>query len=187
MDKAQLRQLIKLKLKGLDQTEYLKICSELTHQVSKFLKPKSNQSLIVASVLPMKNEIAPDPKVLAELYPNFIWVYPVEVDGMMKFAETSGELGEGPWLSAPETIQIPDIILIPALAFDKKGQRLGRGRSYYDQYLSKLDRALRVGVAWSEQVVDQVPVEGHDQVVNEIITEQGHWSVSGQCFLEGEF
>ncbi len=134
----------------------------------------------------MKGEVAPDPNQLKADFPHFVWVYPLEVDGKMKFAEASGELGLGPWLQDPGKIQAPTLMLIPGLAFDKNGFRLGRGRSFYDQYLSGRNDILKIGVTWSEQVVDQVPVEDHDQRVDEIITEQGRWSVSGQCLLEGE-
>lgn len=186
MDKAALRQEIKHKLQQLAIDDHSRICKELTHQVSKFLKSQSHQSLIVASFLPLKGEIAPDPKLLRSECPHITWVYPVEVEGEMKFAETSGELGVGPWLKTVGPFQTPQIILMPGLAFDRMGHRLGRGRSYYDQYLKNSAPMLRVAVTWSELVVDQVPVEEHDQSVDEIITEQSHWSVSGQCFLEGE-
>ncbi len=134
----------------------------------------------------MKGEVAPDPNLLQKECPNFIWVYPIEEFGKMKFAETSGELVTGPWLKSPGKIHTPQLILIPGMAFDKAGHRLGRGRSFYDQYLAAQTDVTKIAVTWSEQVVDQVPVEGHDQKVDEIITEQGRWSISRQCFLEGE-
>ena len=110
----------------------------------------------------------------------------MEENGKMKFAETSGELVTGPWTTNPGIIHTPQMILMPGLAFDKQGHRLGRGRSFYDQYLAAHTGFTKIAVTWSGQIVDHVPVEEHDQKVDEIITELGRWNVTRQCLLEGE-
>ena len=72
---------------------------------------------------------------------------------------------------APETV---DVVVTPALAFDRRGNRLGYGGGYYDRYLRHLGgRALRVGVGFSLQLVDRVPVEPDDQRVHLVVTDQG--------------
>lgn len=129
----------------------------------------------------MKGEVAPDPIILKDECPSFIWVYPIEQDGKMKFAETSEELVTGPWLKSYGKIHTPQLMLIPGLAFDKVGHRLGRGRSFYDQYLAAQKQITKIAVTWSEQVVDQVPTEEHDQTVDEIITEHGPWINPGSA------
>lgn len=64
-----------------------------------------------------------------------------------------------------------DLVIIPGLAFDRDCNRLGRGRGYYDYFLDTLNRtrhrqglsAVRtVGLAFNEQLVEQVPLESHD-------------------------
>ena len=62
-----------------------------------------------------------------------------------------------------------DLIIVPAVAFDKKGLRLGRGGGYYDKFLKKQSHATLVGVGYDFQLVDAVPVEKHDQRVHRII------------------
>lgn len=62
-----------------------------------------------------------------------------------------------------------DLVLVPGLAFDLHGRRLGRGKGYYD-HLLRLVRGKTCGVAFDEQVVNEVPVEGHDVVLNCILT-----------------
>ena len=62
-----------------------------------------------------------------------------------------------------------DLIVVPAVAFDKTGLRLGRGGGYYDKFLKKHVRAMLIGVGYDFQLVDQVPAERHDQKVHRII------------------
>lgn len=62
-----------------------------------------------------------------------------------------------------------DLIVVPAVAFDKTGLRLGRGGGYYDKFLKKHARAMLIGVGYDFQLVDQVPAERHDQKVHHII------------------
>jgi len=67
-----------------------------------------------------------------------------------------------------------DLVLVPGLAFDAEGRRLGRGRGYYDAILEKTSAGCRrIGVAFDLQIVDQVPVEGHDQRVDAVLTPGG--------------
>jgi len=65
---------------------------------------------------------------------------------------------------------IPDLILVPLLAFDLKGGRLGFGGGYYDRTLAQLTGATTVGIAYDEQAVDEVPSDQLDQRMNWIVT-----------------
>ncbi len=62
-----------------------------------------------------------------------------------------------------------DVALIPGVAFDAAGRRLGRGRGYYDRFLRQLPRARRVGVCFPFQRVAEVPAEPHDVSVDEVV------------------
>jgi 5-formyltetrahydrofolate cyclo-ligase len=62
-----------------------------------------------------------------------------------------------------------DFALMPGVAFDLHGCRLGRGKGFYDQLLAGV-RGIRCGVAFDEQIVDDVPNEPHDLHVNCILT-----------------
>jgi 5-formyltetrahydrofolate cyclo-ligase len=65
-----------------------------------------------------------------------------------------------------------EFILMPGVAFDRSGNRLGYGRGYYDKWLLTADPALaRVAAAFSCQIVKKVPVGPHDQTIDSIITE----------------
>ena len=62
-----------------------------------------------------------------------------------------------------------DVIIVPAVAFDQEGNRLGRGGGYYDRFLKKQSHATFIGVGYDFQLVDEVPVRKHDQKMHRII------------------
>ena len=62
-----------------------------------------------------------------------------------------------------------DLVLVPGVAFDLRGRRLGRGKGFYDRLLP-LVRGITCAVAFDEQIVAEIPVEPHDVVLNWILT-----------------
>jgi len=67
-----------------------------------------------------------------------------------------------------------DLVIVPAVAFDRRCGRLGRGGGYYDRFLCALrPGAVTCGVALSRYVIDAVPTEAHDRPVDIIVTERG--------------
>jgi 5-formyltetrahydrofolate cyclo-ligase len=69
----------------------------------------------------------------------------------------------------PEMI---DLMVVPGVAFDRAGHRLGRGAGYYDRYLSSPHAAgvYKMGVCFPWQSVESVPTEPHDIAMDEVIT-----------------
>ncbi len=65
-----------------------------------------------------------------------------------------------------------DLVIVPGIAFDLNGGRVGFGKGYYDKFLDRFKDSLRVGLAFEEQIVDSIPCEEHDQPVDIIITEK---------------
>lgn len=109
-------------------------------------------------------------------------------DGHMTFAacERGGKLVQG-WLGIPEPVLepegflqedagwAPDIVIVPGLAFDRSGLRVGMGGGYYDRFLAKesMRNVLRIGLAYAFQVLDRVPAEAWDASMHVIATEEG--------------
>lgn len=66
-----------------------------------------------------------------------------------------------------------DAVLLPVVAFDGEGMRLGYGKGYYDRFLASISpKIMRIGLAFSVQEMDKIPIMSHDQLMNYIITEQ---------------
>ena len=65
-----------------------------------------------------------------------------------------------------------DAVLVPGLAFDAAGYRLGYGGGYYDRFLARCARALRIGLAFEAQIVDSVRPHAHDQPLHHVVTER---------------
>ena len=100
---------------------------------------------------------------------------------LMKVDKFSQELRPGP-RGVPEPkadcckivpIDRIDIAIIPGIAFDEKGGRIGTGRGYYDRLIPKLAITTRkVALTLEEQIIPQVPMESHDKHVDIIITDK---------------
>lgn len=62
-----------------------------------------------------------------------------------------------------------DLIVVPGMAFDSEGNRLGRGKGYYDRMLARLKHAYKLGLCFPFQLVDHVPTEETDIRMDEVI------------------
>ncbi|MGW0135457.1 5-formyltetrahydrofolate cyclo-ligase [Streptomyces sp. NPDC003299] len=95
----------------------------------------------------------------------------VQHGGKMALFEPAGErLG-------PEAVTGADVVLLPGVAVDARGMRLGRGGGSYDRVLARLERAgahpARVVLLYDTEVVARVPVEEHDRPVHAVVTPSG--------------
>jgi 5-formyltetrahydrofolate cyclo-ligase len=95
----------------------------------------------------------------------------VQHGGKMALFEPSGErLG-------PDAVTGADVVLLPGLAVDARGMRLGRGGGSYDRVLARLERTgaqpARVVLLYDSEVIGRVPEEGHDRPVHAVVTPSG--------------
>ena len=65
-----------------------------------------------------------------------------------------------------------DLVVTPGLGFDLLGNRLGRGSGFYDRFLEGLD-AVRCAIAFEDQVLDEIPTQSFDQLMDILVTESG--------------
>ena len=99
---------------------------------------------------------------------------PAEVDGVAQHpALRPGPLGI---LEVPDVPPVPvaeiDVVLVPCMAVDRRGNRLGKGGGFFDRFLSDPAlRAERIVVAFHEQVLDDVPVTECDRAVPVVVTD----------------
>jgi 5-formyltetrahydrofolate cyclo-ligase len=73
-----------------------------------------------------------------------------------------------------------DFLLVPGVAFDRSGRRLGRGKGFYDRLLAGVT-GMKCGVAWDEQIVHELPAEPHDIAMDLMLT-PSRWA---DCRLAG--
>jgi 5-formyltetrahydrofolate cyclo-ligase len=104
------------------------------------------------------------------------WVTSVE-EGFYGIPEPSDQSGKTYELSsAGETV-----VIVPGLAFDREGNRLGRGKGVYDRFLGRnqMHEAMNVGVCWELQLVNKVPADSHDVRMDWICHERGYFEIKG--------
>lgn len=80
-------------------------------------------------------------------------------------------------LRPPAAKEVVDFVVVPAVAFDGRGYRVGYGGGYYDRFLVGMD-VPKIGLAFSCQIIPEAPVDQYDQAVQGIVTEQGYISTT---------
>jgi 5-formyltetrahydrofolate cyclo-ligase len=144
-------------------------------------RARIEHGLTVTSYVPIGSEADPSPLARAAVEAGCVLALPhVTVRSKpMRFLawETEAALEAGPFgLSQPSALAaelLPDIILTPMLGFDAKLDRLGQGAGYYDGAFARFPDAWRVGIAWSVQQVEDLPVDPWDIPLHAVVTEQG--------------
>ena len=161
--------------------KYFKISSQFFHPLIKFLKKKnsinnlslyypSNYEVNVLSFLPLIKKIRILlPVIKPNNQMNFVeWKYldPLKVNrfGMLE-----------PCLKKKSLF--PDLMLVPLLAFDNNNNRLGYGKGFYDEFLNKCiknkKKITTIGVAFSFQKYNKIPISNLDIKLDYILTEKG--------------
>lgn len=179
MDKASLRNILMLRLNSLSRDEVLSLSFQLTNQLITFFSFHSELlGQVGGAFLPMNAEIAPSYQELLKTVPVTL-AYPVLNQKTMSFGIPQGQPRGAIWLEPPFLSIDPGWLLVPGVGFDFAGARMGRGKGYYDRYLEG-KKVLKIGIAWSEQIVEKIPMESHDCSMDFIITESFCWDVAHQ-------
>lgn len=118
----------------------------------------------------------------------------VEAGGRVYYPRATADLslafhprpeGDGGWVRGPHGVPEPpeapgggerelDLLVVPGVAFDPEGRRLGRGAGCYDRFLASVPRPRSlVGLAWSWQLLDEIPADDWDVPVDAVVTERG--------------
>jgi 5-formyltetrahydrofolate cyclo-ligase len=113
------------------------------------------------------------PRVIDEA--RVLAFHPVVVDALVP-----GRFGlrEPPTDAPAVALDAISAFVVPGLAFDRGGGRVGWGRGYYDATLTLAAGALRIGLAFECQLTERVPRESHDALLHEIITEAATYTVA---------
>lgn len=141
-----------------------------------FVDAISNKS--VCTYLPLQNEIninnflsvASDVSVLADVYDE------VKITRLSEPFELN-KFGVKQPLNIDEVNNV-DVFLVPGLAFDLSGNRLGRGAGYYDKLLINYPKSLKIGITNNSKIIDTVPTEDHDVAMDSLFTPENYISIS---------
>lgn len=131
--------------------------------------------------------VSDQPARSARLWAKLLAVAEVmAAERIMVFASIPGEPDTGPLIDAlhaagkqtalPEDPDLdpawPDVIVVPGLAFATDGRRLGQGGGWYDRFLpGRRAAATTIGVCFAPQLLDEVPVDAHDVVLDLVLTD----------------
>ena len=178
MDKKEIRSHIRKFTNALNAADKALQATDVSEQLYDIIalhKPN-----LIAAFMPMKDEIAINIAHLSRLCRVAIPRITCNTDGeaSMEFYDyrpsdiCSGAYGidepQGSEIIPPDKI---DIMIQPGVAFTLQGDRLGRGKGFYDRYTSREGfRAYCIGVCFKHQVLDELPTEPHDRRVNKVIT-----------------
>ncbi|HEX8571524.1 MAG TPA: 5-formyltetrahydrofolate cyclo-ligase [Allosphingosinicella sp.] len=154
--------------------------AELEAKLAQIVLPRLIAARIVAGYHPLKDEISPYP-VLAGLGEGQRAALPwfLDRDSRMLFREAPA-VEPSPWgvlqpSGAAEALA-PDVVLVPLVAADRHGSRIGHGKGHYDRALSHLREGgdvLAVGLAWEHQILDDpIPADPWDMPLDAIATPQ---------------
>lgn len=174
-EKKKLRSALREQYKQLNASHIAEIDKALIARVEDHRAYQTaKQIFLYASVA---NEV--DTKTLiANAYKNgkTVALPKCEAMGKMQFFAYDGNLIEGRYHILEPTSDVllepaeDDVIIVPGLAFDKMGYRMGQGGGYYDRYLSKY-RCISIGVCREQFMCNEIPKEWNDLPVDYVITE----------------
>jgi len=185
MNKQEMRAVMKALLRGVPSGDL----SERSRRVAERLAATTawNRAPAILCFLSMPHELSTEPIIeIARREGKTLAVPRIEGEDItfLLMPANAGDLPRDRW-----DIPVPDpswepldlgacgaiLVTSPGLAFDREGNRLGRGKGYYDRFLAKARHDTRgliaLGVCLSEQVLPAVPHEAHDQPLDGLVTE----------------
>ena len=174
MDKSLLRREVRARLAVLDADEKCLRSQYICNEVKKHLAVSGARVVALFSPLGYEPDIWP---LVESLASTVSVVLPrVEGDVMNFYVYDRNSMAVGSFgINEPQNsvgvhaAEI-DAVVVPGLTFSVDGARMGRGKGYYDKYLSQSDfAAMKIGVCYREQVVESIPTEPHDVKMDTVI------------------
>lgn len=179
MDKKELRKRIRSAIREMDSAERERSDDAIFKTVSAL--PEFKAARTVFAYFSVNGEVDTHRLIRAAAESGKRVALPVVLgDGQMYFAAAECELSAGAFYGIPEPgpdaervePENGDIIIVPALCFDRQGYRLGQGGGYYDRWLELHPELFSVGLCRERFLQDSVPREAHDMRVRCVVTEK---------------
>jgi 5-formyltetrahydrofolate cyclo-ligase len=178
MEKHATRQQLLLSRKQLDEACCIDMSLRIQQRLLDFESFSCAETLALYS--PVNNEVRTDRLLTVALSQGRQVCFPRVDGGTLQFVvvESSGDLLPGAFGVAEPTGEkiLPaekiDLIVVPGVAFDRSGFRLGYGKGFYDRELSRMtESTVSVGLCYDFQLCDALPIEDHDQRLDFVVTE----------------
>lgn len=183
MDKIQLRKQIKARIAELTERQRAQqsklACQNLINI------PQFKNASVIMVFLSLPHEVDTTTIILQAwqqgktvAVPKISWqqrhMLPIQINSLDSGISIEKFGLRNPTTGLPMPIEDINLVITPALAFDRQGNRLGRGGAYFDRFFaSKQLNARKCGLVFSQQIVDSIPMEAHDKTVDLIVTDQG--------------
>ena len=159
-------------------SDIVRIKAELREAIlSKRKAQQHDNDRLTQNLLKVVEEIQPKRVAIYESYPSepntrdFIKLSPVPV--IVPLTQADGSLSWTLTDGTETSIQSGDLMFIPALAVDTLGNRLGRGKGYFDRQLEDNPAGVSVfAVVFDDEILDSVPTESHDRTVQGLVSEK---------------
>lgn len=172
LDKRTLRRSVRAEIAKLSDEEKVLLSARI------FTKIEQLEAVEKATVVALYAALADEPQsaeIIDRLAKSKRVVLPRIKGDEMDFYDISEGVSEGsfgilePIATTPiEPCEI-DVMIVPGVAFTRNGARLGRGKGFYDKYLSRSGfRAHTIGVCYPCQIVDSIPTEEHDKTLDRV-------------------
>jgi 5-formyltetrahydrofolate cyclo-ligase len=182
MDKSQLRRELQNCLLEMDTEQR----AEKSHKACQNLisTPEFQNASAVMMYLSLPHEVDTSEAILhawqlskTVAVPKISWqqrhMIPVQINSLETAFSTEASGLRNPVTGLPLPFEEIDLVVAPAIGFDRKGNRLGRGGSYYDRFFAnKQLKASRCGLAFAEQIVDFIPVTECDEPIDFLVTDE---------------
>ncbi len=175
MTKQELRQHIRT-IKRQFSSEQL---DELSLSITEVLTthPRIAAARVIMLYYPLPDEV--DTKYILNRLTSPVILLPKvtgETEMELRIYRSNNDLSEGAFGIMEPTgerfteLQSIDVAIVPGMAFDKAGHRLGRGKGYYDRFLAGLPNTYKIGVCFPFQIVDNLPTDENDIMMDEIVS-----------------
>ena len=181
MDKDALRHELKQRLVQISTEDRIAKSKQICWQIVD--SETFRNASVVMMFLSLPHEVDTTPMILhawqqgkTVAVPKVSWeqrhMIPVEITSLETGLKTD-KLGlRNPTNGMPVPFEEIDLVITPGLGFDRSGNRLGRGGSYYDNFfLNNRISAARWGIAFSQQMCDEIPHDENDVPVDAVVTE----------------
>ena len=182
MDKGQLRQSLRQRLLGITEAQRIEKSRKACRNLVSTEQFQNASTIMIYLSLPHEVDTA---EVILRAWqlgkivavPKISWqqrhMLPVRIESLETGFSTEVAGLRNPVKGLPVPFEDIDLVVAPALAYDRKGNRLGRGGSYYDRFFAnKQLKAVRCGLGFAEQIIESVPTTQRDEPMDFLVTDE---------------